>query len=56
MRAGQNTGAFISQTSQYGATTGGGKGLIFNASNYDAIYSGNGLQLSALQCLICIKL
>lgn len=44
-----------------GATNGqsmmnGHPGFGFNASNYDAIYSGNGLQPSALSVLVCIKL
>ena len=29
--------------------------LDFNASNYDARYSSNKLQVSALQCLACIR-
>ena len=56
MRAGENSGAFISQSSQYGATTGGGSGLVFDASSYDDIYSGNSLQPSAMSVLVCIKL
>lgn len=31
------------------------RGLSFNASNSNSIYSGSSLQVNALQALVCIK-
>lgn len=31
------------------------RGLSFNASNSNSIYSGSALQVNALQALVCIK-
>lgn len=54
------TGAFVagdSRPNKLDTIAGYGSYVLnFDASNANGIYSGSGLQTSAIQCLICIKL
>lgn len=54
------TGAFFAGNSQTHAIEGNlsrsSFALAFSANNSDSIYSGNSLQLNAIQALCCIKI
>ena len=54
------TGAFVagdSRPNKLDTIAGYGSYVLnFDAGNANGIYSGSGLQTSAIQCLICIKL